>query len=118
MILCEAAVVVRVFPHAKSKQEGDAASKDVWRESGMQKTWPGLKSVGNRGIMDDGCRGSRLHAKMLWSGIRRMISSCNRRKADFPSPYRVGMLMLKIPSSEYAMSSSLVVSRIDAHESR
>ena len=57
-------------------------------------------------------------AKMLWSGMRRRISSWSRRNAPSPSPYRVGMLMSKRPSNEYARSSSLVVSRLAAHESR
>jgi hypothetical protein len=56
------------------------------------------------------------HAKILWSSEAFMISSCSLMNALPFSPYRRGMLMSNIPRSEYAISSSLVVSLFDAHD--
>ncbi len=50
--------------------------------------------------------------------MRFRISSCKRVKARRPSPYRVDMLMSKIPNREYASSSTLVVLRFDTHDIR
>jgi len=45
-----------------------------------------------------------------------VISVCNRRKAFSPSPYNNVMLTPKIPRRQYAMSSSLNVSRLEAQD--
>ncbi|KAJ0284864.1 hypothetical protein Brms1b_009416 [Colletotrichum noveboracense] len=44
------------------------------------------------------------------------ISSCSRVKALEPSPYSSGMLMSKIPSMQYAISSTREVLRHDSHD--
>ena len=57
-------------------------------------------------------------ANKLKSFDVRRISSCKRKKALVPSPYRRGMFTPNIPSNEYVLSSILVVSRFAAHDIR
>jgi hypothetical protein len=56
--------------------------------------------------------------KIDWSSVVFRISSCSRRKARDPSPYRRGMLMSKMPSMQYAISSIRVVIRFDIQDIR
>lgn len=56
------------------------------------------------------CDRGHLHTRMDWSPDFLSTSSCSRRKALLPSPYRIGMFMPKMPISEYAVSSGLAVS--------